>query len=69
MTTKKYRTISGFYRVKDVSELFGISYKTLVRWDKSEKLKSQRHPINGQRIYRKDYIDSILESLMRKNNV
>lgn len=43
-----------FYSLDEVADLLSVSKETLRRWDKSDKLKSIRHPISNYRVYRAD---------------
>lgn len=44
-------TMKNFYTVSEVAGMLGVTKETLRRWDKSGKLKPQRHPINNYRVY------------------
>ena len=37
--------------IKATAELLGVSAQTLRRWDKAGKLRPNRHPMNGYRLY------------------
>lgn len=50
MNLKEYLTI------KPASQLIGVSPDTLRRWDKTGKLKAERHPISGYRLYKQSKI-------------
>ena len=52
-----------FLTVQDASKKLGVSASTLRNWDKNGKLKSQRNPYNDYRIYRKEDIEAILQTL------
>ena len=57
------KIMGQFLTVKDASRLLGVSQSTLRNWDKTGKLKSQRNPYNGYRIYKKEDIEKILSNL------
>lgn len=42
--------------IKAAAEALGVSEQTLRRWDKAGKLRAQRHPINGYRLYQRDRV-------------
>jgi len=44
-----------------VADLLGVSKETLRRWDRSGKLVSVRHPINGYRMYRESDLQKFEE--------
>ena len=37
--------------IKAAAEVLAVSEATLRRWDKAGKLRAQRHPMNGYRLY------------------
>ncbi len=47
------------YKPKDVAELFGVSVKTVQRWDVEGKLIAKRTP-KGRRYYTQDQLDNFL---------
>ena len=40
-----------FFTLSEVADMLSVSKDTLRRWDKSGKLKPERHPMNGYRVY------------------
>ena len=42
--------------IKEASELLGVAEVTLRRWDRSNKFRPHRHPVNGYRCYRRDAV-------------
>lgn len=44
---------------KDIADIFGVSVKTVQRWDVDGKLVAKRNP-KGRRYYTPDQIDSFL---------
>ena len=55
--------LEEFMTVNEAAEYLGVSASTLRNWDRTEKLKAQRHPINGYRLYRRRALDRIFKSL------
>ncbi|MCX6719215.1 MAG: MerR family transcriptional regulator [Candidatus Taylorbacteria bacterium] len=49
--------------VKEAASMLGVTPLTLRNWDKSGKLKAMRHPMNNYRVYRKESIDKLIESM------
>lgn len=47
------------YKPKDVAKILGVTPKTLINWEKSNKLVAYRSPTN-RRFYKQDQIDEIL---------
>ena len=58
------------YKPKDVAKILGVTTKTLINWEKSNKLVAYRSPTN-RRFYKQDQIDEILgikrECVINKN--
>jgi signal transduction histidine kinase len=54
--------VAEYLTVGEAAEVLGVSPWTLRNWDKSGKLKPQRHPTNGYRIYRHADLAALLES-------
>lgn len=42
----------GLVTVGEAAKLFSVSIQTIRRWDKRDKLKAIRHPMNNYRLYR-----------------
>jgi MerR family transcriptional regulator, copper efflux regulator len=60
---KEKRKISEYLTVKEAAEYLGVSVATLRNWDRSEKLKASRHPVNGYRLYDQRDLQRILEEI------
>ncbi|MDD5417077.1 MAG: helix-turn-helix domain-containing protein [Candidatus Aenigmarchaeota archaeon] len=54
-----------YIKVKEASEILGVSVMTLHRWDAKGKLKSFRHPINLYRLYKKDELEKLLKKIYK----
>ena len=52
-----------YLKIKEAAALLGVSSMTLRNWDKQEKLKPHRNPINGYRLYKKDELLRVLKSI------
>ncbi|HEU5116307.1 MAG TPA: MerR family DNA-binding transcriptional regulator [Isosphaeraceae bacterium] len=44
----------------EAARILGVSAETLRNWDRSDKLKPNRHPLNGYRLYRREDLEAIL---------
>ena len=55
--------LEEFLTVNEAAEYLGVSPSTLRNWDRAEKLRAQRHPINGYRLYRRRALDRVFKSL------
>lgn len=40
-------------QIKEAAEFLNVTTQTLRNWDKANKLKSHRHPINKYRLYKR----------------
>jgi DNA-binding transcriptional MerR regulator len=52
-----------YIKIKDAALILGVSRMTLRNWDKSGKLKANRHPLNNYRVYKVEDIEGLLESI------
>lgn len=59
----KLLTSREFLQIREASEVLGVSEQTLRNWDRSGKLRAQRHPINGYRLYRTAELHAFLQRL------
>lgn len=57
------RMKKGLVTVKDAAEILGVSIQTLIRWDRKDKLKAARHPMNNYRLYRLVDLKKIAEEI------
>jgi MerR family transcriptional regulator, copper efflux regulator len=55
--------LSDFLTVADAAEVLGVSPSTLRHWDRTDKLKCVRHPVNGYRLYRRTDLETLLAGL------
>ncbi len=58
-----YYMREGLVTVKKAAAIMGVSTQTIRRWDKNNKLKSFRHPINNYRLYRIVDLEKIVQKL------
>lgn len=59
--------MKNILKPKEMSELLGVSVKTLQRWDKEDKLKAYRNP-SGRRYYTKEQYESYM-GIQKENKV
>lgn len=55
--------LSDYLQVQEAAMVLGVTPDTLRRWDRSGKLKTVRHPINNYRLYRREDLENLIESL------
>ena len=64
----KVDNFKRYVKVKEASEILGVSIMTLCRWDAKGKLKPFRHPINNYRLYKKSELEKLLKKVSKKEN-
>lgn len=52
-----------YLTINKVAKLLGVTTMTLRKWDRDDKLKAYRNPINNYRIYKKADIDKFLDKI------
>jgi DNA (cytosine-5)-methyltransferase 1 len=55
--------LRNYLRVKEAAAFLGVSPKTLRYWDRTDKLKPVRHPLNRYRLYRREDLEALLRQL------
>jgi DNA (cytosine-5)-methyltransferase 1 len=54
---------SKLISIKEASEMLGVTPLTLRNWDNNGKLKALRHPMNNYRVYKRDEVEKLIESI------
>lgn len=57
------KTFDQYLTVKQAARVLGVAPITLRRWDKTGRLESRRHPINGYRLYDRKSLSRLLEKI------
>lgn len=57
---KSTLNLDEYLTVSEAAALLGVSASTLRNWDRAEKLKARRHPINKYRLYRRDELEALI---------
>jgi len=60
--TKKQK-LSEYLTIKEASEFIGVHKDTLRRWERLNKIRSHRNPINNYRLYKRADLDKILRRI------
>lgn len=55
--------MKDFIKIEEAAKMLNVTTMTLRRWDKADKLKAYRHPMNNYRLYKKSDIEFILRSI------
>lgn len=58
--------INEFLNIKEAAEFLGTSANTLRAWEKKGKIKVYRNPQNGWRLYKKEDLEQLLNSIVGK---
>lgn len=54
-----------YLRITAAAAVLGVSVTTLRNWERSGKLVTYRHPINGHRLYKRADLDALLAAVER----
>ena len=57
--------LADYLTVGEAAARLGVSSGTLRNWDRTGKLKSYRHPVNGYRLYRRVDLEKLLAKIGR----
>ncbi|MBI3552705.1 MAG: MerR family DNA-binding transcriptional regulator [Elusimicrobia bacterium] len=57
------KTFEQYLTVKEAAKVLGVAPITLRRWDRTHRLESRRHPINGYRLYDPKMLTKLLEKI------
>lgn len=55
--------IDEYLKIKDASDLLGVSPSTLRNWEKQGKLKAHRNPHNSYRLYKRQDLEALLRDI------
>ncbi len=62
MLQRTQQRLAEYLTVGEAADFLGVSPWTLRNWDKAGRLRPQRHPKNGYRIYRQQDLEAVLNS-------
>ncbi len=57
--------MKGFLRIQEAAEFLNITPQTLRNWDKQDKLKPHRNPMNNYRLYKKTDLEKLLKKIKK----
>jgi len=55
--------ISEYLKIGEAAELLGVTENTLRNWEKDNKIKTYRNPINEYRLYKTSELESLLQQI------
>jgi excisionase family DNA binding protein len=63
MNVRITERLCDYLTIKQAAMLLGVSPDTLRNWDRADRLKPIRHPINGYRLYRQVDLEAFLHEV------
>jgi len=52
-----------YYTIKQAAKILGVTPLTLRNWDKNNRLRAYRHPINNYRVYKPQQLELFLRKI------
>jgi MerR family transcriptional regulator, copper efflux regulator len=65
MNVRITERLNDYLTITEAAILLGVSPDTLRNWDRADRLKPLRHPINGYRLYRREDLEAFLRRVSR----
>ena len=59
------KKLNEYMNITEAAQFIGATTNTLRNWEKVHKLTALRHPLNGYRLYKKEDLEQILNSLQQ----
>ncbi len=59
--------IQDYLQIKAAAGFLGVSVNTMRNWERTGKLATYRHPINGYRLYKKSDLEALLAAIQRSD--
>ena len=53
--------------IREAARFLGVSAGTLRNWEKSDKIKTHRNPVNGYRLYKKKDLEMLLKQVVQSS--
>ena len=54
--------LDEYLQITEAAELLGVCCNTLRNWGRTGKIPEYRHPVNNYRLYKKEDLQSLLET-------
>lgn len=55
--------MNNFLSVSEAASFIGVSASTIRNWDRTDKLKAVRHPMNNYRLYDRQQLQDLLDRI------
>ena len=65
MTTK----LSEYLKTTEAAEMLGVSQNTLRTWARDGKIRMQRNPANGYRLFKQEDLDALLAQVNQNQHI
>lgn len=59
--------LDDYVQIKVASALLGVSMNTMRNWERTGKIATYRHPVNGYRLYKKSDLQDVLAAIVRSD--
>lgn len=59
--------LQNYLRITAAATFLGVSVNTLRNWERTGKIVTFRHPVNGYRLYRKADLEALLAGVARSD--
>lgn len=61
------KKVNEYLNIKQASEFLGVTPNTLRNWEKANKVKVNRNPLNKYRLYCEEDLEQLLKSMQQPN--
>lgn len=55
--------LDDYMQIAEAAEYLGVCHNTLRNWGKSGRINEYRHPVNNYRLYRRQELDELFDSV------
>lgn len=59
------KKINEYMSIKEAASFIGVAENTLRNWEREKKITVHRNPLNHYRLYKKEDLELLLESIHR----
>ena len=59
------KKINEYMNIKEAARFMGVAQNTLRNWEKEKKIAVLRNPLNQYRLYKKEDLEKLLNSIHR----
>jgi MerR family transcriptional regulator, copper efflux regulator len=55
-----------YLKIKEAAEFLNVTAQTLRNWEKQDKFKAYRHPMNNYRLYKKTELEKVINEIGKR---